>query len=259
MKTSSSFPFTLGREIVYLLATKGKAILEGDEWEDIFAKCIGADWKPSNVGLDDVILGNTAWGAKTVKATTPSKAVKVRLISGRNSPVYSFGETIDTNADPNAVGAHVLDIWNQRVSAVREKFQTLRTVVLIKSNDLSEVVVFEFDTIRYDPELFVWEWNKNGNLVGIETSKKAHRFTWQPHGSQFTIIEEIPAKSLIINIKKPETVNKDKILDALGFDKTWVTVTHKDAEQPQRIAINLEDPDNETDMDGLIAAEPDAL
>lgn len=255
----SSFPFTLGREIVYLLATKGKAILEGDEWEDIFAKCIGADWKPSNVGLDDVILGNTAWGAKTVKATTPSKAVKVRLISGRNSPVYSFGETIDTNADPNAVGAHVLDIWNQRVSAVREKFQTLRTVVLIKSNDLSEVVVFEFDTIRYDPELFVWEWNKNGNLVGIETSKKAHRFTWQPHGSQFTIIEEIPAKSLIINIKKPETVNKDKILDALGFDKTWVTVTHKDAEQPQRIAINLEDPDNETDMDGLIAAEPDAL
>jgi len=254
----SNFPFILGREIVYLLATKGKAILEGDEWEDIFAKCIGADWKPSNVGLDDVILGNTAWGAKTVKATSPSKAVKVRLISGRNSPVYSFGETIDTNADPNAVGAHILDIWNQRVSAVRERFQTLRTVVLVKSNDLSEVVVFEFDTIRYDPELFVWDWNKNGNLVGYETSKKAHRFTWQPHGSQFTIIEEIPAKSLIITIRKPETVNKDKILDALGFDKSWVTVTHKDAEQPQKVEIDLEDPDNESDMDGLIAVEPEA-
>lgn len=254
----TGFAFTLGREIVYLLATKGKAILEGNEWEDIFAKCIGAEWKPSNVGLDDVILGNTAWGAKTVKATSPSKAVKVRLISGRNSPVYSFGETIDTTADPNEVGAHILDIWNQRVSAVREKFQTLRTVVLVKSNDLSEVVVFEFDTIRYDPELFVWTWNKNGNLIGYETSKKVHRFTWQPHGSQFTIIEEIPAKSLIINIRKPEVVNKDKIMEALGFDKSWVAVTHKEAGDPERVAVDLEDPDIETDMDGLIAVEPDA-
>lgn len=222
------FPYILGREIVYLLATKGKATLEGDEWEDIFAKCIGADWKPSNVGLDDVVLGNTAWGAKTVKATNPSATTKVRLISGRNSPVYSYGETIDTSADPNIVGEHVLEIWNQRVSAVREKFQTLRTVVLVKSNDLSEVVVFEFDTIRYDPELYVWEWNKNGNLVGIEKSKMAHRFTWQPHGSQFTIIEEIPPKSVVIEIRKPETVDKEKLLNAVGFDKSWVTVTHKD-------------------------------
>src|SRR5690606_15183508 len=79
---SHEFPFILGKEIIYLLASKGKAILEGPEWEAIFAACIGADWRPSNVGLDDVILGNTAWGAKTVKATNPSKQRKVRLISG---------------------------------------------------------------------------------------------------------------------------------------------------------------------------------
>jgi hypothetical protein len=165
------FPFILGKELVYLLASKGKAILEGAEWEAIFANCIGAEWKPSNVGLDDVILGNTAWGAKTVKATRPSNQDKVRLISGRNSPVYSFGDTIDTSADPSLVGKSVLDIWNARVSAIREKFQNLRTVVLIKSKDLAEVVVFEFDTVRYDPELFTWAWNKNGNLIGIEKSK----------------------------------------------------------------------------------------
>ena len=147
------FPFILGKEIVYLLASKGKPVLEGEDWEAIFATCIGAEWKPSNVGLDDVILGNTAWGAKTVKATNPETAKKVRLISGRNSPVYSFGETIDIHSDPNTLGVSVLEIWNERVSAVREKFQNLRTVVLVKSNDLSEVVVFEFDTIRYDPEL----------------------------------------------------------------------------------------------------------
>lgn len=226
-KFPKDFPFILGKELVYLLASKGKAILEGPEWEAIFATCIGADWKPSNVGLDDVIQGNTAWGAKTVKALKPSKQTKVRLISGRNSPVYSFGDTIDITADPNIVGKSVLDIWNERVSAIREKFQNLRTVVLIKSNDLTEVVVFEFDTIRYDPELFVWEWNKNGNLIGIEKSKEQHRFTWQPHGSQFTILEEVPDNSLIITIKKPETLNKEDVLTALGFDKSWISIQHK--------------------------------
>lgn len=221
------FPFILGKEIIYLLASKGKPILEGNEWEAIFATCIGADWKPSNVGLDDIILGNTAWGAKTVKAKRPSNAAKVRLISGRNSPVYSFGETIDVTHDPNEVGKQVLDIWNERVSAVREKFQNLRTVVLIKSDDLTEVVVFEFDTIRYDPELFVWQWNRNGNLVGIEKSIGEHRFTWQPHGSQFTIIENVPHNSLLINIREPEILNKEAILEALGFDKSWISVTKR--------------------------------
>lgn len=221
------FPYILGKELVYLLASKGKPILEGPEWESIFATCIGAEWKPSNVGLDDVILGNTAWGAKTVKATKPSRQKKVRLISGRNSPVYSFGDRIDTNADANLVGKSILDIWNERVSSIREKFQNLRTVVLIKSNDLTEVVVFEFDTIRYDPELFVWEWNQNSNLVGIEKSRKAHRFTWQPHGSQFTIIEEVPEKGFVIQIKQPPILDKLQVLDALGFDKSWVTISKK--------------------------------
>jgi len=174
-----------------------------------------------------VILGNTAWGAKTVKASDPETQSKVRLISGRNSPVYSYGDTIDTTADPNAVGKSVLDIWNERVSAVREKFQNLRTIVLIKSNDLTKVVVFEFETIRYDPELFVWTWNKNANLVGVEKSTKEHRFTWQPHGSQFTIIENIPQKSLVIKIRQPETLNKESTLSALGFDQSWITITHK--------------------------------
>lgn len=221
------FPFILGKELVYLLASKGKAILEGAEFESIFATCIGAEWKPSNVGLDDIILGNTAWGAKTVKAINPSTQNKVRLISGRNSPIYSFGETIDTEHDPNAVGKSVLEIWNERVSAVREKFQNLRTVVLVKSNDLTEVVIFEFDTIRYDPELFAWEWNKNGNLRGIEKSTSEHRFTWQPHGSQFTIIEEIPDDSLVIKIKEPQALDKDNVLKALGFNKTWISVTKR--------------------------------
>jgi hypothetical protein len=221
------FPFLLGKELIYLLASKGKPELEGSEWENIFANCIGAEWKPSNVGLDDVVLGNTAWGAKTVKSTNPSEQRKVRLISGRNSPIYSFGERIDTNTNPETIGELVLDIWNERVSAVREKFKHVRTVVLIKSNDLSEVCAFEFETIRYDNEIYRWVWNRNNNLEGIEKRTNEHKFTWQPHGSQFTIIEEVPEKSLIIRIKQPQTLDKEQVLQTLGFEKSWITVIQR--------------------------------
>jgi hypothetical protein len=100
-----------------LLASKGRADLQGNKWAQIFALCIGADWKPSNVGLDDVVLGNTAWGAKTVKSGVKdfTNLKKVRLISGRNSPVFSFGSTFDTSTDPNLVGEEVLEIWNERI------------------------------------------------------------------------------------------------------------------------------------------------
>jgi hypothetical protein len=221
-------PLIVGREIVYLLASKGRANLIGSEWEAIFATAIGAEWRDSNVGLDDVRLGNTAWGAKTVKSTNPSKQKRVQLVAGRNSIVYSFGSNIDTSVDPNLPGDQVLSIWNDRVSAIRERFDHLRTIVLIKSDDLSEVVVFEFETIRYDQELFYWEWNKNNNLKGYSKQTKEHMFTWQPHGSQFTIHEKVPSNSVLIKIKKPEGLDKEKTLQALGFDKTWITVSKTD-------------------------------
>jgi len=225
-KFSKEFPYLLGREIVYLLASKGRSVVEGDEWEKIFSICIGAEWKPSNVGLDDVVLGNTAWGAKTVKASTKDfrKLKKVRLISGRNSPVYSYGSTIDITADPNEIGQMVLDIWNERVTSIREKYQNLRTIVLVKSDDLTQLAVFEFDTIRYDSELFDFVWNKNGNLEGYIKKSKVKQFTWQPHGSQFTITEPVPEDTLILKLKKPKNLDKTEILKAIGFDKTWVTI-----------------------------------
>lgn len=228
----SNLPYVIGSEIVYLLASKGKPSLEGSEWEEIFAKSIGANWKNSRVGLDDVKLGNTAWGAKTVKHNKPATARKVRLISGRNSIVYSFGAVVDTSVDPNLPGEQVLDIWNDRVATIRETFDHLRTIVLIKSPDLSEVVVFEFLTIRYDPELFYWKWNKEKNLEGFSKFNDEQFFTWQPSGSQFTIHEKVPDNSVYIKIKKPEFLDKEKTLQALGFDKTWVTVSKTEFVEP---------------------------
>ena len=109
---------TLAQNIVYMMATKQSMSLEGNEWEQIFAECVGAEWKPSNVGLDDVVLDNCCWGAKTVFGQTDIEHQdKVRLICGRNAVTYSFGVDNYSEVDPNELGKMVLQIWNERVSA----------------------------------------------------------------------------------------------------------------------------------------------
>jgi hypothetical protein len=64
-------------------------------------------------------------------------------------------------------------------------------------------------------------------LEGFIKGTKTKRFTWQPHGSQFTIHEEIPEHTLILTIKQPERLNKEKILNTIGFDKSWVKIERK--------------------------------
>lgn len=219
----SEFDFLVGREIIYLLATKGYPKLEGDEWEQIFAKAIGARWKPSTVGLDDIILEATAWSAKTVKAKKPSKAKRVRLISGRNSPTYSFEKDSITSAPPETIGEMVLQIWNERVTSIRAQYESLRTVVLLKSDDLLEVAAFEFETQLYQSDAYKWSWNPNHNLVAHCKQSGEHTFTWQPHGSQFTIIEEVPEDRFAIQLKCPPPLDRDTVLNSIAFDRSWIT------------------------------------
>jgi len=64
-------------------------------------------------------------------------------------------------------------------------------------------------------------------LCGYEKRSNEQHFTWQPHGSQFTIHENVPQQALIIQIKQPPKLEKDKVLQAIGFDKSWVTVTKR--------------------------------
>lgn len=222
-KFPKGFIFRVGREIVYILATREKPTIQGEDWERIFAAAIGAEWRPSNVGLDDIALGVFAWGAKTVKNPRPYTAKTVRLISGRNSPKYSFGEN-KLDANPHILGELVLEIWNARVESLRNKFTELRTVVLVKSLDLQKFTVFETKTALYPPGLYTWAWNENENLEGSEIKTGVHKFTWQPHGSQFTIVEAIPDSKICFRIKEPKKIDKEAALKALGFDDSWIEI-----------------------------------
>ena len=69
-----------------------------------------------------------------------------------------------------------------------------------------------------------WEVNPNGNLIGksIETGETC--FTWQPHGSQFTIHSAVPKNAVKFRIRRPPLLTKDDILDTIHFDKDWVDI-----------------------------------
>ena len=153
-----------------------------------------------------------------------SKQKNVRLVSGRNSPTFSFGVDRITSEDPAVIGRMILDIWNERVSGVRRIFKFVRTVVLVKAKDFTEYLIFELDTVRYDHELYFFKWNKNNNLEGYEKETDIHKFTWQPSGSQFTIIEKIPENRTHIKVKKPELIDKEKLLKMVEFDSSWYTI-----------------------------------
>ena len=215
------FAQRLGKELVYLLMVRRTPRLEGTDWEEIFARLIGATWKPSVVGLDDIVFEQCAWGAKTVKARCPAEAKKVRLISGRNSLDFSFGVSDVKKVEPQEVGNKVLSIWNERVYSVRKLYKHLRTVVLVKSEDLLEVAVFEVETCAFMPEQFKWVWNEKGNLCGFD-ERGGHKFTWQPHGAQFTIVEEVPGERLAIRVKQPPALEPEQMLAAAGYEESWI-------------------------------------
>jgi hypothetical protein len=96
--------------------------------------------------------------------------------------------------------------------------------VLIKSNDLLELAAFEFDTIMYIADQYWWQWNERNNLEGYAKTDERHLFTWQPHGSQFTIIENVPEERLAVRIKEPPLLDRDEVLRSIKFDPSWITI-----------------------------------
>lgn len=212
----------IGGYFVHLLYV-GRKDISGTDWGDAFADAIKGEHLSSPVGIADVVLGKMAWSMKTVKNARPFTARSVRLISGRCSPDYSYGIT-DPHADIQKTGRAVLGIWNERINIAQDNYNPVRTSVLIRSNDLLSYCLFEEDNHRFRTSDYVWEINPNGNLIGklIETGDVC--FTWQPHGSQFTIHTHVPKNAIKFSIKQPPLLTKEDILKTIQFDSSWVEI-----------------------------------
>lgn len=212
----------IGGYLVHLLYI-GRKDITGADWGDAFSDAIGGKHLDSPVGIADVVLGKMAWSMKTVKNSNPFNARTVRLISGRCSPDYSYGIT-DPHVDIQETGRAVLGIWNERINLAQDEYNPVRTSVLVRSNDLLSYTLFEEDNHRFRTSDYKWEVNSNGNLIGKHIETEETCFTWQPHGSQFTIHTHVPENAVKFTIKRPPMLTKDDILEAINFDESWVEI-----------------------------------
>ena len=212
----------IGGYFVYLLHV-GRKEITGADWGDAFAQAIGGEHLDSPVGIADVKKDGMAYSMKTVKATRPFSATSVRLISGRCSPDYSYGIG-NPHDDIQKTGRAVLAIWNERVNIAHEEFNPVRTSVLVRSDDMLSYVLFEEDTNRYRVSDYMWEANKNGNLIGIHRDTQNTCFTWQPHGAQFTILTKIPEDAIRFKIRRPPVMTQESVLESIKFTDEWVQI-----------------------------------
>lgn len=213
----------IARQIVHRLAV-GHADITGDDWGGIFAKAIEGEHRGSPLGLADVTWENCGWTVKTVGEKNPFAKTQVRLISGRNSPTYSFDIT-DPLADIQKTGDAVLKIWNGRINESLSEHGELRVVVLLRDMSNLRFALFEDEVVRFQPNNYRWELNSRKNLLGIDRTTGKRCFTWQKHGSQFTIHKNVPSSVVRFSLlRRPLMIEEQHIINLTKFDKTWVKI-----------------------------------
>ncbi|MYB40438.1 hypothetical protein F4X86_04200 [Candidatus Saccharibacteria bacterium] len=215
--------YAIGRQIVHGMVL-GKQDITGNEFGDMFANAVGGTHYSSPLGLIDVASGKTGWSVKTIKSNNPEKMRRARLISGRNSPDYSFGLS-DPRENISITGESVLSIWNSRLNAARQAHGDVRIMVLVRNMQTKAFVLFEEEMIRYVPEDFEWVLNSNNNLQGHKKTDNKHFFTWQFHGGQFTVIRDIPGSTRCFRITRNIPYIKPAELDAMiNYSDDWITL-----------------------------------
>lgn len=221
----------LGKRLVYRRVV-GQSDVDGNEFSRIFAEAVDGTALNAPLGIADVTWNACCWSVKTVKNSRPHALTTVsggherprtlRLIIGRNSPTYSAGVDNPT-ADIQSTGNIVLEIQNNRISESRGRYSDVRLMVFVRNMDTREFTMFERPIVPFAVNSYVWRRNERGNLEGFEG--ETHRFTWQPHGSQLTLIEPIPASATRFRIKGlPEELQMENVLNAVGFEPSWIEV-----------------------------------
>lgn len=220
---NKDFVSQLSKELFFSLVDSMSDVLSENKFAKILAAC-GNTTVCNAYDWSGVVVDDSYYRTVVVWNPQPYTVKHIRLISGRNSPDYSFNiENVHTE-DPDKLGEMILGIWNARITDVRKKFATTRTVVLIKGEDLSTVSVFEEEALKFLPEEYEWEWNQKGNLEGYLKGTDVKKFTWQPHGSQFTITTNVPDNRLKLRIKRPPLLDREEVLEQLKFDPSWIEI-----------------------------------
>ncbi len=219
----------IAKSLIYLKAI-GYGKLEGDTFCRMFADAIGGISLDSPLGIADVIWNGCGWSVKTVKNANPHKFTvgrsprqkRVRLISGRNSPVYSLGIENPFD-DVQETGDAVISIYNSRIGEAQRHHADMRFLVFLRNFETQEFSIFERPIIPYAVNDYEWRINQNDNFEAYREGE--HSFTWQPHGSRFTIVEPVPDSATRFKIvKTPQGLDRDDVLEVMQFEPDWIEI-----------------------------------
>lgn len=209
----------VGKHVVQLKAT-GHNDMSGNMFSDIYAKSIEGESHLKPLGVADVSWSKCCWSVKTVKSKNPHTTRKIRLISGRNSPLYSAGIS-DPLVDVQRTGTAVLDIYNSRIAKARSDHDDVRLLVLVRNMESLLFTIFERAITPFATNNYRWEMNQRNNLLGFEDNN--HCFTWQPYGAQFTVHETVPGGATKFKIEESVPVLElQHVLSLIDFKPEWI-------------------------------------
>ena len=218
---SESIIQSLGKHLVHYLAV-GHPDVSGNDFASMFAASIGGNAYNKPLGIADVAWNGICWSIKTVKHNKPHECKDVRLISGRNSPTYS-AEIEDPFHDIQATGRTVIEVYNRRIDEAKEQHDEARQLVMIRDMVTRQFTIYEREIHKYPVNNFSWNLNNNRNFEAYEGDR--HAFTWQPHGSQFTIKEKVPEGTTRFQIvKNVPILEMHEVIGLIKFKPDWIEI-----------------------------------
>lgn len=173
--------------------------------------------------LYDVVDENThiGWSVKSIQWAFYNEC-EFELVIQR-ADVYKKAadlgfEALDSNSDPNQIGAALLKHWQIKVDgdAREQGITSKRILILLKTEDKKHYAIFEEDIVQYAPEDLYWEWtnaNKNG-LKGYRRSDNMCVYRWYPSQKQFFERFVLPTETQRVDIT-PIRLNKNQVVDIL--------------------------------------------
>ena len=212
-ETSNVFTQELGKDLTFLLATRGRLEIDNEEWARMLERATRAE------SSDRAIQRR----ARCFRVWHTFEIHHVSLTNTLHLPMDFDKAVSECAADPSKLGAMILGAWNKSLSIICG-FDEERFSVLFAGMDSPCAVFFEVPIIPFEFSEYDWDWNEDDGLDGYVKGTGVQRFTWQPHGSQFTITTAIPDNRLKLRIRQPPRLDREEVLTQLKFDPSWVEI-----------------------------------
>lgn len=127
-------------------------------------------------------------------------------------------ETLDSNSDPDRIGAALLKHWQIKVNAdaIDQDVTSKRMIVLLKTSDKHRYCIFEEDIAQYSPADLYWKWtdSKKKGLKGYRRSDNMCVYRW--YVSQKHLFERFVLPDEVQHIDlTPVRLSKDQIINTI--------------------------------------------